>query len=227
MLLNIRSTEERVEKYYETIDLKNNVQLERLTTETYVGNDINYKSKTIQTYYKNNKVEHGIIALFDKNIKECHRQHNIFQTKDDVINKASYEYIDNVPFDLVLEKGDNWEEYFDLLIFSSYDHTLRSLDNKELPKRIYFDYMNGITNEYFDLEELLKHLKTIKSVELLSKIKSVPYYNNEDGCREEIEFYLRPTDEEWDEILSKEIELKYQNDAIIKYYGLDKFRINS
>lgn len=224
-----RNTVEKVEKFYTTIDLKDNIQIEKLVTKTYWedenGEEGELVSINIDRYYKNNQIGHGIIGLFDKSIKELHRQENIFQSNKDIIKKA-YEYIDDVPFDLVLEKGDKWKEDFDLLIISSYDHTLKTLDNKELPKRIRFNYLNGITNEHFDLEKLLRHLKIIKSVELLSEIEYVPYYNNDDGNRKHIEFYLRPTDKEWNEILKKESRLYYQNDAIFKYYGFDKFSIN-
>lgn len=226
MEIQKRNVKQQIEKYYETVDLKNGVQIEKQRVLTYENEQL--VSDVVSTYYKNNKVENGIIALFSKDVKELHRQHNIFHTNDDSIQDKVYDYIYKVPFDLVVEKGDKWEDFFDLLILKTYDHTLRNLDNIELPKRMFFDYMNGIRDGLFNLTDLLNHLKTIESVELLSGIEYVPYYNRRAGSYQHIKFIVRPTDKEWEDILNQEVKImssfgKKVENKVKEYFGFNKF----
>lgn len=229
MEVKIKEVINTVKKIYETINLKNGVELEKLTILTYDGDTL--IDTNVNVSYINNKVTNGIILLFDKNVRELHRNYNIFQTNDDFVLCQVHKYMFNAPFDYILELGDAWEEKLELLIYKSYDHTLRTLDNIELPKRVYFDYLNGIKDGNFDLKPLLEHLKTLESIELLSDVKSVPYYNyDEDGCRKHIEFNVRPTDTEWAEILitkpNKSVYMSRDlNNQIATYYGMMDYLI--
>jgi len=126
--------------------------------------------------------------------------------------------------------GDSWSEYLELLIYDWNNYTLSGLDGNEIAKRFYFDYMSGIKDRNFNLKELLSHLKTLSSIEILSEIKDVPYYNyDENGCKHQIEFIVRPTDEEWEKILNTEpLDVYLRGSDIMRnrvanYYGFGKF----
>lgn len=210
----------------EEIELGHGISVEKITTKIYINDEL--ISQTSESHYLNNSVENGKIILFDKDVREIHRQKDIYNLGDEKLLDYVYKYSKN-PFDKIVSMGDDILGKTELLIDKRYDHTLRTLDGIQLPKRIYFDYMSGIKDGHYDLNKLLEHLKTVESIELLSNVITVPYYNSSNGCKRQIEFYVRPMQEEWDEILKCEVESYFSSDKIKnqikKYYGFDKFEI--
>lgn len=120
-----------------------------------------------------------------------------------------------------------WEKPFTILksgvkvtpaILRMYDHTLRYVDDpdKHYPGAVRFDYIEAsMHNKCYSLKKVLKilskkssirvegpngliRLKDVPKEELENHITPVPWYNNEDGRREYIEFWWQPTQKEMD-----------------------------
>lgn len=197
-----RTQIENVSRKFETIKLNDAVSVERVTEVHRIG-DGKQTTKS-KSYLIGNKVEHGTIELFDKGIRDKHRELDIFQTDDKEVLRCVNKYFDD-PYTIIEELGDEWEESLELLIYKRYDHTIRELDGTPISKRYYFDYMSGITEKNFDLNGLLIHLKEQDSIEVIDGIKSIPYYNAQEDEHRQIEFKVRPTDDEWAKITNSEV----------------------
>lgn len=103
---------------------------------------------------------------------------------------------------------------------SIYDH-----NKEELPKGIYFDYMNGHTsNDEFDLEDMLRRLQEredIKFQEGEDKILDIPYYNRERGRDRYLKFIWTPNKEDYDAVKKLNYHSKHY-DIITKILGIDR-----
>ena len=76
----------------------------------------------------------------------------------------------------------------------NYDHSLYDYKEERVPLLIHGDYIDGgIRNGNYDLEKLHKHLKNHKQVKKIGEIKSVPYYNNDEGCNYYFDVWVLPT----------------------------------
>lgn len=121
------------------------------------------------------------------------------------------------------------KENYMIVLWNIGSHTIADLQYNFISIPITFDYIyDNITNEYYDLEKLLKKLKNDCNVidrDNLS-ITNIPYYNSSYECNKSIEFkYLLPND-------------IYQNvarlDNFCRHYyilekliGVDEFKINN
>lgn len=111
--------------------------------------------------------------------------------KDNFIELQPYSYITNNP---------KWLEDYLILDYFYYSGDLRTLDGDYYPKKLFFDYFQNLTNEYYDLEELFEYLKTKESdrLKLVSDgVISIPYYNCHYGVDRQICFEYIPTMEEY------------------------------
>ena len=111
--------------------------------------------------------------------------------KNNFIELKPYSYITNNP---------KWLEDYLILDYFHYSRDLRTLDGDYYPKKLFFDYFQELTNEYYDLEKLFKYLKTKESdrLKLVSDgVISIPYYNCHHGIDRQICFEYIPTMEEY------------------------------
>lgn len=75
----------------------------------------------------------------------------------------------------------------------------------EIPLKhgMYFDYINGINNEKYNIEKALHILQSRNDIIILKDkyaglvIQSIPYYNATETCSHFIEFIWTPSDEDW------------------------------
>lgn len=107
------------------------------------------------------------------------------------IELKPYSYITN---------NSKWLEDYLILDYFYYSGDLRTLDGDYYPKKLFFDYFQSLTNEYYDLKELFKYLKTKESdrLKLVSDgVISIPYYNCHHGIDRQICFEYIPTMEEY------------------------------
>ena len=125
----IRQEVEQITRIYETIKLTNEISVER---ETMVSKITDSEKVTTKSYLVGGNTPEGSdILLADKNVRELHRQHNIFYTKDEEIKKEVYKYeVD--PYSIIEELGNSWSEYLELLRYDWSKYILSELEGKEL-----------------------------------------------------------------------------------------------
>ena len=108
MIIEERLVKEKVLTHYKKIMLTEDIAVEKKTIEVY-END-NLKNTNSISYIVSDLVfEHARIELFDKNVRELHRQHNIFQKLSDDTMDVIFKYIKD-PFSIVEELGDSWSD---------------------------------------------------------------------------------------------------------------------
>lgn len=108
-------------------------------------------------------------------------------------------YIELKPYSYIT-MHPKWLEDYIILDYYTYSGDLRTLDGDYYPKKLFFDYFQSLTNEYYDLKELFKYLKTKESdrLKLVSDgVISIPYYNCHHGIDRQICFEYIPTMEEY------------------------------
>ena len=165
------------------------------------------------------KLDRDIIAITTESLDKYNRLH--FTQAHESCEVVEFP---DLPEDHVLVKFD----------YSS--HMLFDLYEKPYPVGIYFDYIDAsMSNGDYDLKLVLESLRERGGVRFIEdEIQNVPYYNNESGCRQFLEFMYVPTREEyiklWDWCKSNGGEYpstsKYRAIAALDLLGIEQFKID-
>lgn len=108
-------------------------------------------------------------------------------------------YEDLTTIKIMLESGD-----LDKVVKDDtwYDGWFRTIDGDVIPRKIYFDYIEGFSGTEKEMMALMKKLKGNKRVTKL-EIEEVPYYNSEPGRTHGLRFYYMPTKKEIGKIIKE------------------------
>jgi hypothetical protein len=119
-----------------------------------------------------------------------------------------------------------------LLYVSSWDNRLRTFDNQVLPQATTFNYMNGhIDESTFDLEATLSKLKDRTDLvwfgerceEVEPAIASIPWYNSQEGRSMHLQFYWRPSGQDWElvrDVVERKDSYSYHSHLLDKVLGI-------
>ena len=212
----------------ETIELDSDIKVIRKTEETYLEGDLIDTDKAgvkVSYEYVNNENYDGLAMLVKRSIRELHRLENYFETKSE--EKYGIIFSAEDTFNILEQNSDDAFEEYELLYICHYDHSIRTLDGKVLPRKTTLTYLDGFHNEDYDLIGLHEHLKAQSYVSSI-EINEIPFYNRTDERYSGITFIIIPTIDEWDGILETVLKPKsFFIDEIkakmAEFYGLNEF----
>jgi hypothetical protein len=174
--------------------------------EEYLNEGICYLKDLLEL--KDNKGLPGIdLTVYKKDVE------NVF-INNSPNNIHFYEKIKPLKIDnpyTYIENNTDWGLYS--ISFSS--NSIYDYNKEELPKGIYFDYINGhISNDVFDLEDMLEKLQKRKDIKFAKdedKILEIPYYNRERDRNRYLKFIWTPNKEDYDTIKNLNHHSRYEN----------------
>lgn len=114
-----------------------------------------------------------------------------------------------------------------LLIAISYgNYTVYDLNQKMLPKAIYYDYMSGVNNQNYDLEKFLEVLTAREDIvpapnKNKIEIVQIPYYNAEEGKTKQIEFVWVPNEQDMEVVADYIWKSGSKNKAFKEIFGIE------
>lgn len=137
------------------------------------------------------------------------------------------ELVEYNPFSYITSH-QNWAKDYLILDYHIASGDLRTLDGDYYPKKLFFNYFECLTNEYYDLETLFEYLKTKEgdNLKLTSDgVISIPYYNCHHGINKQICFEYIPTSVEYNHYKKdlKLIDWDIKN-KILEELGVLKFK---
>lgn len=228
----------KLEKLEKTVQAKQEVQYVKFNEifsiykiTTTLGDNVSYKTGLCFNTQIENLLAHpetfspketNGYYIFTKDTPE------IFRTDVHSFHKEFSKYNMKVAdlFD-VIDNLENFSDYIILKYDTMNEVILEYGSELPLPKSMYFDYINGsVSNEYYNLEEMLKVLKTRNDVVVETdkrgnEIQEVPYYNQNEECnRKYISFVWQPTKEVWEKVADKMTHYRRNETVLKEVFGL-------
>ncbi len=167
---------------------------------------------------------------------------NIFLGRQSYLDKSrdgGWHYHDTMEDDILKNPFDEYDKT-DKDVFpirwAGDCHMLFSLDNRPFPVRQHFDYIGtGIDNVHYNLEKLEKILVARNDIEIIKRrrqennIQQIPYYNQDGGRYETIEFYWKPKLKEYRKVWKECLKSKEYQSTVLKQntIRLDILKIKS
>lgn len=106
----------------------------------------------------------------------------------------------------------------------SYNGTVEDFLGSYITVGVLMDYMNGnVSESHYDLEKLLIFLKNRNDIVFVNdaKIEQIPYYNNEEGRSETINFTWYPNEEDYNKCILDDGRFRPEL-ALTKVFGIER-----